>query len=210
MVRYRQVRPRRPVLGQPLVRVGDSKPLTVGGFSKDHDAKRGYATGGYARGYKLLCVWDGGVIPQAMSLAPLNLDDARGLAMLLPQLAGSVGYLLADALHDHNTLHEQVRLAGLQLVTPRQKPQKGLSRGDHDPSRLRSVQLLESPDSRFGRQLYAMREQVERDLGGLCGFAGGLQPLPSWVRHPRRVTLWVIGKLLINATRVCLNKGLAA
>src|SRR5215207_5947273 len=43
-----------------LVRVIDSKPLPVGGFSKDRDAKRGYGAGQIMRGYKLFCVWGQG------------------------------------------------------------------------------------------------------------------------------------------------------
>ena len=70
--------------------------------------------------------------------------------------------------------------------------------------------MLESPADLdpFGPELYRLRGQVERDYGNLASFGGGLQPLPSFVRRPRRVALWVIGKLIINAIRIYKNKGL--
>jgi hypothetical protein len=209
MARYRQVHPTVDTLDPPLVRLADSKPLVVGGFSKDKEAKRGYATGGMARGYKMLAVWGSSIVPEVFTLAPLNLDDAAGLDAMLEHLH-SEGYLLADALHDQNFLHAHAQRLGLQLLTPRKKPGTGLGHRPHEPARLRSIELLEGPHRAFGRDLYSQREQIERELGSLCCFGGGLQPLPSWVRHPRKVTLWVSCKLLINAQRICRNKALAA
>ena len=71
---------RRPT----LARVSDSKPLPIGGFSKDRDAKRGYAAAGLkARGYKLFCIWSvGGIVPDAVLLGPMNLSDPAAAAML--------------------------------------------------------------------------------------------------------------------------------
>src|SRR3954465_7351329 len=45
----------------PLKHV-DSKPLAVGNYSKDPDARRGRAAGAMARGYKLHAVQSGGVL----------------------------------------------------------------------------------------------------------------------------------------------------
>src|SRR6266511_2598631 len=45
------------VSGFCLCRRIDSKPLPVGGFSKDGDARWGYATGGKYKGYKLFGCW---------------------------------------------------------------------------------------------------------------------------------------------------------
>jgi len=44
--------------------------------------------------------------------------------------------------------------------------------------------------------------------GNLGSFGGGLQPLPNFVRRPRRVSLWVIAKVIINGMRICKNHGL--
>jgi hypothetical protein len=191
-----------------LCRHMDSKPLPVGGFSKDRDARRGYATGTMARGYKLYCIWGRSVVPDVWSLAPLNCADASLAAELIERLEGG-GYLLADATHEGNPLSERAGRLGFQLVSPRRRPNTPLGRGPQSIYRLRSVELLEGPGG-FGRSLYREREAIERRYGQLTCFGGGLQPLPSWVRRPHRVAAWVACKLLINAVHVLQNKGLAA
>jgi hypothetical protein len=64
--------------------------------------------------------------------------------------------------------------------------------------------------SSFGKETFRLRGSIERDFGNLTSFAGGLSPLPAWVRHEKRVWLWVSAKLVINATKILMNKGLAA
>jgi hypothetical protein len=87
----------------------------------------------------------------------------------------------------------------------------GLGHCDHSPARLRCIELLESDaPNQFGTELYALRGNIERDLGHLCSFGGGLQGLPSWVRRPHRVVRWVIAKLIIRGLLVRQNNGLAA
>lgn len=202
----------------------DSKPLIVGGFSKDRDARRGYAVGGKCRGYKLFACWGKSpVAPETLVLGPMNQSDQAGAMQLIDRLQalyGQVGgYVLADATHDTNPLHEHAGRCGLQLLTPRKAPKTGLGKRPHSPYRLRSIELLEGPADplllatggtacRFGPELYRHRGQVERDLGNMCSFGGGLQPLPQWVRRPHRVALWVIGKLVINGLRICRKQGL--
>lgn len=193
-----------------MVRRVDSKPLPVGGFSKDRDAKRGYATGGLAKGYKFFGCWGASVVPEQLLLGPLNQSDPAGAMALVRGLSRGPlpgGYLLADATHDTNPLHALAREHGFQLVAPRKQPGTGLGHGAHDPARLRAIEMLEGP-SGFGRALYAGRGAVERDLAHLCGFGGGLQPLPSFVRRPRRVAFWVVTKLIINGIRLCQLHGL--
>lgn len=200
-----------------LCRTIDTKPLTVGGFSKDRDARRGYAAGAIARGYKLCCVWGPGAVPDTWRLAPLNRHDAQAAAEQVEELSRGPcagGYLLADALHDDGRLHCRCRLAGFQLLAPRVKPGRGLRHAKasdpcNDPGRLRSLELTEGP-GRFGRELYATRKSIERRFGNLCSFGGGLSPLPAWVRRPRRVSLWVAAKLAINGVRICALKRLNA
>ena len=70
--------------------------------------------------------------------------------------------------------------------------------------------LLGTAPSPFGKALYALRGDIERRFGNLTGFGGGLQPLPSWVRTPHRVALWVAAKLVLNGVQYCLRKALAA
>ena len=202
-----------------MCRSVDSKPLPVGGFSKDRDARRWYAAGGLARGYKLFGCWGKGpAVPEAVVLGPMNEPDPEGAAHLIDRLehmhgAGAAGgYLVMDATHDTNPLHDYAGSRGFQAVAPRKQPGAGLGHGRHSPHRLRGIELLEGPArlNGFGRALYARRGQVERDYGHLGSFGGGLQPLPNFVRRPRRVALWVIGKLILNGLRICRNHGLTA
>jgi Transposase DDE domain len=197
-----------------LLRAVDGKPLPVGGHSKDRDADWGKsAGGGWEKGYKMFDVWPaGGVVPDAWALGPMNLPEPHvARTELLPTLEtrGCGGYLAGDALYDSNPLHERCAAAGLQLVAPRKKPGTGLGHHAHHPSRLRAIELLEDPlHARFGRGLYATRVSIERRLGNLCTFGGGLAPLPAWVRRPRRVARWVAAKLVINGLRQCKLQGL--
>jgi hypothetical protein len=56
----------------------------------------------------------------------------------------------------------------------------------------------------------ALRGRIERSFGNAVCFAGGLGPLPAWVRRMHRVFLWVMAKLVINGVRIFRNQGLAA
>jgi hypothetical protein len=207
--------------GLCLCRRVDSKPLPVGGFTKDRDARRrGYATGGLAKGYKLFTCWcKDVVVPEALVLGPMCESDPAGTCELIDRLTalhpqGSCGgYLVADVTDDSNPLHEYAGGRGFQVVAPRRQPGTGLGHTPHAPGRLRAIEMLEGPDPSslsFGPSLYALRGQIERDYGNAGSFGGGLQPLPNFVRRPRRVALWVIGKLVINGLRICKKHGLTA
>ena len=205
-----------------LVRAVDGKPLPVGGYSKDRDARWGKsAADGWEKGYKMFDVWGAGVVPDAWALGPMDEPEPTAARQrLLPALAaaGCGGYLLGDALFDSNPLHEACAPLGIQLVAPRRRPGAGLGHRAHSASRLRSIDLLESPPPGdppaaagrrpFARELYAMRSDIERRLGNLCAFGGGLAPLPAWVRTPHRVARWVAAKLAINGLRQCRLQGL--
>jgi hypothetical protein len=188
-----------------LCRRMDSKPLPVGGFSKARDARRGHATGGMAKGYKLYCVWGRGPTPDLWRIDPLNRPDAAIAGELIPRLEGT-GYLLADAVHEGNPLAQQAGALGFQLVSPRRKPGRGLGHHPCGSWRLRSIELTEGP-SPFGRSLCRDRGLIEREYGHLTSFACGLHPLPAWVRRPHRVAAWVAAKLLINAMRILRKRG---
>jgi hypothetical protein len=200
---------------ESLVRAVDGKPLPVGGYSKDRDARWGKsACDGWEKGYKLFGVWGEGVVPDCWTLGPMDEPEPTvAREELVPALAGAGcgGYLLGDALLDSNPLHEACAACGIQMVAPRKEPGTGLGHRRHSPARLRSIELTEAaapgdpPAARapFGRELYAMRARIERRLGNLCCFGGGLAPLPAWVRTPHRVARWVAAKLVINGLRQC-------
>jgi hypothetical protein len=194
--------------GEPhWIKAIDSKPLVVGPYSKDREARWGRATKhGFARGYKLHAVWDGRAVPDAWRIEPMNVADTQAARQLLPRLSGS-GYLLGDGQYDSNQLYDLAAEHHHQLVAPRRKTAKGLGHQKHSPYRLRSIELQQHL---FGKALSRERSQIERSFGGLTCFGGGLAPLPSWVRGRHRVELWLQAKLLINGIRVIHQRSLAA
>lgn len=189
------------------VKAVDSKPLAVGPYSKDREARWGRATKlQFANGYKLHAVWDGRPLPAAWCLLPMNVHDAKAARLLIPQLKGG-GYLLGDRSYDSNPLYDLAAQHDHQLLAPRKQPRaKRLGNYRHSPYRLRCIELLKTS---FGQELLDEREQIERAFGGLTSFGGGLAPLPAWVRTLHRVELWLQAKLLINAVRI-LQRPLAS
>jgi hypothetical protein len=185
----------------------DGKPLPVGDFSKDPDAAWGRGPDSFFKGYRLHAVWGTAPVPLAWEVRPANRAEPTTARVLVNRLAGG-GYLVGDSAFDSNPLHEQAARRGHQLVAPPKKKQ-GAGQGHHPqaPPRLRALELLTHP---FGQALYRTRAYVERCFGHLTSFAGGLGPLPSWVRRPHRVKRWVQAKLLINAARAALLQPLVA
>ena len=136
----------------------------------------------------------------------MNVSEPAVARRLVRRLGagGGAGYLLADSGYDSNPLHDLAASCGLQLVAPRKRPGTPLGHRRHSPHRLHAVDLLERGGA-FGRALLHERDRVERRLGNLCSFGGGLAPLPAWVRRHRRVRAWVQATLLVNAARIVLN-----
>lgn len=194
----------RAVAGQVpgLLAFLDGKPLPVGGCTKDPDARYGRGAGVMAKGYKLHTLWSNGPLPEAWEVTPLNTDEGKVAARLLGQVSGG-GYLLADGNYDVNRLFDRAWRQGYQLVTPPPKAPPGRRR--QSPQRLRSIALM---GRAFGADLYQRRIGIAEAFGNATTFAGGLGPLPAWVRGRERVRTWVWAKLLINAARIIRNKNL--
>jgi Transposase DDE domain len=180
----------------------DGKPLVVGSHSKDPDAAWGRTRRGWAKGYKLHAIYDGGRIPIAWEVTPLNVAEPETAARLVLSIKGGGGYILGDKSYDSNPLHDAALAVGCQLVAERKRPKSALGHRRHSPGRLRSIEILRQE---FGQKLYAFRDQIERDFGWLTNHAAGLAPLPNWVRRISRVRLWVQAKLLIHAAYVYLT-----
>jgi len=184
----------------------DGKPLPIGGFSTDADARWGRGAGGMAKGYKLHTLWSNRPLPEAWEVTPLNEAETQVAEQLFQQAPGA-GYVLADGNYDSSKLFDQAQQAGYQLVVP--LPEANAGKGHHyqSPHRQRCIQMMQGT---FGPDLYALRGQIERTYGNATSFGGGLQPLPAWVRRLHRVRIWVWAKLLINAARIIKNQGLMA
>jgi hypothetical protein len=198
----------------PLAKAIDSKPLTVGAYSKDRDADVGrLAKGQFGKGYRLHAVMHGRV-PADWTLLPLSEHDTVGAAMLLPRLGGG-GYVLADNAYDSNALHALAAAANHQLVAPARKANRDVRDAKHNrPERLRALDMFHAPlekcgvRSAFGQDLYDGRQRIESGFGGLAH--AGLGALPAFVRTPHRAAAWVAGKLLAYTVEIGVNQGLMA
>jgi len=185
-----------------LVSFVDGKPMLVGSHSKDPDARWGHVRRGWAMGYKLHAIYGPDCSPLQAEVVPLNEAEPHVAARLVLALGEGGGYLLGDSAYDSNPLHEVTRSMGRQLVARRKRPKSGLGHCKHSPSRIRSIALLEG---KFGQELYALRESIERQFGWLTNHGAGLAPLPNWVRRIHRVSLWVKAKMLIHVAYVYLT-----
>lgn len=181
-----------------LVAFVDGKPLPIGGCGRDPDARFGRGAGGVAKGYKLHAVWSTRALPEAWEVTPMNGNEKAEAEALAGRLEYG-GYLLGDGNYDASYVYDAAMARGYQLVTP---PPAGANPGCgkhyQSPHRLRSIAIMQSD---FGRALYRARTAIERSFGQASSFAGGLGPLPAWVRGRDRVRTWVWAKLIINAVR---------
>ena len=179
---------------QGWVWIVDGKPLPIGGYSKDPDARLGYAIRGFAKGYKLHAIYGDGPLPVMWEVTPMNTAEPDVAARLIA-LGRCQGYLVGDKSYDNNPLHAAANHAGCQLVAERKRPGTGLGHCAQTPGRLRSMALLQQE---FGQALLACRGDIERSFGWLTNHSGGLAPLPAWVRRIDRVTMWVQVKMLAH------------
>lgn len=190
-----------------LAQVIDGKPLVVGGLSHDPDARNGHGAGKIARGYKLYAIWAGAPVPEAWEVRPLNVNEAV-VAPALMAATRAQGYLLGDNQYDSSALYDAAATRGLRLLAARKDPDAGISPGHYQsPERLRAIDQMRRP---FGADLMRARGAIERSFGNATSFAGGLGPLPAWVRRRHRVHRWTWAKLLINGVRIVRNKRLTA
>jgi hypothetical protein len=189
----------------------DSKALPVGGASGDPDALIGRGAGVRAKGYRLHILYNAGGAIIAWLLAPMNTNDAVPARDLLRTASAAAlwGYVAADGQYDGNALYDLAEAANTQLIAePRRGDDcKGLGHQRHSPHRLRGLALRKKP---FGRDLLHARGGIERYFATAGNFGGGMGPLPNWVRRPRRVSIWIAIKLLIDAVRRAIKQRVAA
>jgi hypothetical protein len=197
-----------------MVKAIDSKPLKVGSYSKDSDARRGRAAGEMARGYKLHAI-TGGKTFVLWTLTAMNCNDQTGAAMLIPGLDGRWGYLSADNGYDANAVYRQAHGVGHQLIAPPRKANahvRDVRRNSEQ--RVRSLDLCADPLKHCAaRDLFAAsirreRGQIERNFGNAA--MGGLTHPPPWVRRPHRVATWTAAKLALRMLRQLEIEGLRA
>lgn len=177
----------------------DGKPLTVARHSLDREATFGRGAGGKDRGYKLHALYAGTNRPLRWRLTGLNANEHHTATPMVQGL-GDEGYLLADSNYDANHLYQCAGENGHKLLAPRRRGAKALGHRRHSPHRREAVERAQSPSPYVG-QLLQQRRAVETRFAHLTNFAGGLTCLPPWVRRPRRVALWIAGKILIRLAK---------
>lgn len=169
----------------------DGRALPVNRYSKDKQARWGWAGGGLARGYKLFLLAGAGGRVVAWSVHAMNRAE-QAEALELIRHADTPGYLLADGVHDTNDLHEGAEPLGLRVLCPRKTAGVPMGERALHPGRVQSAAMLETHcASRFGVELYAKRTAIERSFSAMAGSRVGLDSLPPWVRTLARVRLWV-------------------
>lgn len=188
----------------PPVLAIDGRALDVGPCSKDPEAKVGYGTRQIEKGYKLHTIWGDGCLPLAWDVRPMNAAECVVAATLLTALPVATGpaYLLGDASYDINYLYAGARQRGWQLLAPQKNPGRALGHRPHDPTRIRGLAFLGTPE---GRTLWSQRAAIERSYGHYATRAEGLCELPKHVRRLRRVRLHVHLTLILNALRILNN-----
>jgi hypothetical protein len=182
----------------------DGRVLRVGSHSKDPDAKKSRVAGGFARGYRLHA-W--GTQDQRIplwSVMPLNADE-RPVAMELAKHAPPTALVLADTNYDSGPLYDCLFVRGVHLLTPMRRPNPGGGHRRPSAARLAAAQAWKG----VAGYVYRERAEIERQFGHQVWTAGGLGPLPGWVRRLPRVRMWVGAKLIIHHARLRVRKSVA-
>ncbi len=178
----------------------DGRVLCVQSHSTDPDAKRGYASGGFARGYKLhaLARENGRFV--AIRVTSINVAE-KAVARELIDEYRPAGLLLADGGYESGPLYDYAAERGAIFMTPLPKNAGGGHR-QQSRARLFAKRLWDHG----GEVIYQRRRAIERFFGQLSAFGGGLAPLPSWVRRIERVERWITAKIIIYHARMLVRE----
>jgi len=190
----------------------DGKPLTVGVASKDAQARRGHVMGGFAKGYKVhICSTSDRRIP-LWSVQSLNCGETLAAEALIAHMPmfSSQALVLGDGAYDSQRLYNALALKNAALLArPRGMNLKDIEawkKGRHPkskesgPVRNEAMAAWKNPPGP-ATWIYRQRIHVEGTLSNLCGFGGGLGPLPAWVRGLPRVRRWVGAKIILYHAR---------
>ena len=195
----------------------DGKPLPVGPASRDPDARRGHAGGGWAKGYKLHAYVNEHRRVVVWSVTPLNVDEKAAAAELIPHLppAAPQAVDLADGNYDAAPLHKALNARGRALLTPLKGGGRVGPGGRHPvtlrqmgPGRREAVAAWAAhPD--LCRHVLHRRNNVEGVFSVLT-CTGGLGRLPAHVRRLERVTRHVGAKIILYHARLLAQERAAA
>lgn len=187
----------------PRISLMDGRAFCVHNHSTDPDAKMGYASGRFARGYKLHAIAKENGRFTGLRVTPLNVSEQRVARELIAE-GRDLGILLADQGYESGSLYDHAREHGVILMTPL-KENAGKGHRPQSKARLFAQKLWECG----GEVLYKRRDAIERFFSQLSSFGGGLAPLPPWVRRLERVERWIIAKVMIYHARLLVRENAA-
>lgn len=182
----------------------DGKPLAVGNYSRDRDAKNGFGAGCMQHGYKLHALVTGERKIASWSVLPMNTHEmiaARVIIAEVPQIpVGAV--IMADGNYDSHVLHKDVSKRGAWLwVKPRGMAEHPVTLRQMGAARRALLQAWRS-DPQGSKKISRQRIAVEGTFSNLTSYAGGLGPLPAFVRRLERVRRWVGAKIILYHVRL--------
>jgi hypothetical protein len=189
----------------------DGKLLPVAMHSRDPDARKVRTNAGYVRGYRLHAWSRRGKIPLWSVTAANAGEQAVAAEALCPHLRAHLppgATVLGDVRYDSAELYARVAACapGAALLTPLQgKARSEKKRREMGPARRSAVEAWERHEP-LARMALRDRVQIEGVFGTLTATAGGLAPLPGWVRRLDRVTRWVGVKMIFHNLRCDLRR----
>lgn len=190
----------------------DGKPLGVGNYTRDPDAKVGWGAGRVDKGYKLHAVVTADRRIPSWSVMPLSQHEMAVAGTMVEQAPavppGSV--FMADGNYDAAQLHKVVAHRGGRLfVKPRGFAKHPVTLRQMGQARRELLDLWQRYPQQ-AEQAYHQRIHVEGTFSNLTSFGGGLGPLPSFVRRLSRVRRWVGVKILLYHLRLSQRRAQAA
>jgi hypothetical protein len=177
----------------------DGKPLAVGNYSRDPEARTGYGAGRLEKGYKLHALVTADRRVAVWSVLPLNIHEMEVARALMEQSAGVPpgAVFLADGNYDAHKLHKEVAgRGGWLFVKPRGAAEHPVTLRQMGPARRALLKAWRQTPA-AARNFYRQRVNVEGTFSNLVCRAGGLGPLPAFVRRLDRVRRWVGAKLIL-------------
>ena len=182
----------------------DGKPLAVGNYSRDPDARRGYGAGRIERGYKLHALVTEKRQFASWSVQPMNTNEMRAARAIVAQLpdvpSGSI--FMADGNYDAHILHKEISRRDAWLwLKPRGIATHPVTLRQMGSARRALLKAWQS-DPQWSERMTRHRVHVEGAFSNLTSYGGGLGPLPAFVRRLDRVRRWVGAKIILYHVRL--------